>query len=51
MKSHIKFEQYKIRLQNIKQKEQQQKYRLGTISNIKLLGGGGANIYDNKKGQ
>ena len=29
----------KNRLQNTKQLEPQQKYRLGTISNIKLLGG------------
>ena len=31
----------KNRLQNTKQLEPQQKYRLGTIGNIKLLGGGG----------
>ena len=31
----------KTRLQNIKHTEPQQKYRIGTIRNIKLLGGGG----------
>ena len=31
----------KIRLQNTEQLQPQQKYRLGTISNIKLIGGGG----------
>ena len=39
MKTHIRLKQYKILLQNIKQIEPQQKYSLGTISNIKLLGG------------
>ena len=33
--------QHKNRHQNTKQLEPQQKYRLGTTSNIKLLGGGG----------
>ena len=40
MKTHIRFKQHKIRLQNIKQIEPQQKYRLGTISNIRFRGGG-----------
>ena len=43
MKTYIRFKQHKNRLQNLKQieVERQQKYRLGTISNIKLFGGGG----------
>ena len=39
MKTYIRLKQHKIRLQNTKQLEPQQKYRIGTISNIKLLGG------------
>ena len=31
MKTHIRLKQHKIRLQNTKQLEPQQKYRLGTI--------------------
>ena len=34
MKTYMRFKQRKHRLQNIKQIEPQQKYRLGTISNI-----------------
>ena len=48
MKTYIRFKQHKIRLKNIKQIEPQQKYRLGTISNIKQLGvcgGGGLNRF------
>ena len=40
MKTYIMFKQHKIRLHNIKQIEPQQKYRIGTISNIKLRGEG-----------
>ena len=39
MKTYIMFKQHKIRLQIIKQIEPQQKYRRGTISNVKLLEG------------
>ena len=39
MKTYIRFKSIKIRLKNIKQTEPQQKYRIGTISNIQLLGG------------
>ena len=41
MKTYIRSKQHKIRLQKIKQIELRQKYRLGTTSNMKLLGGGG----------
>ena len=34
IKTYMRFKQHKIRLQNIKQMEPQQKHRLGTISNI-----------------
>ena len=37
-KRYIMLKQHKIRLQNTKQLEPHQKYRLGTISNIKLRG-------------
>ena len=40
MKTYIRLKQQKNRLQNTKQLEPPQKYRLGTISNMKLLGGG-----------
>ena len=40
MKTYIRLKQTKNRLQNINQMEPQQKYRLGTNSNIKLRGGG-----------
>ena len=41
MKTHIRRQQHKKKLkhQDIKQKEPPQKYRLGTISNTKLLAG------------
>ena len=41
MKTHIRRQQHKkcFKHQNIKQKEPPQKYRLGTISNTKLLAG------------
>ena len=40
MKTHIRRQQHKnFKHQNIKQKEPPQKYRLGTISNIKKLAG------------
>ena len=41
MKTHIRRQQHKNKFkhQDIKQKEPPQKYRLGTISNIKLLAG------------
>ena len=42
MKTHIRRQQHtkkKIKHQDIKQKEPPQKYRLGTISNTKLLAG------------
>ena len=41
MKTYIRHQQHKIFLkhQDIKQKESPQKYRLGTISNTKLLAG------------
>ena len=41
MKTHIRRQQHKkkIKHQDIKQKEPQQKYRLGTISNTKVTGG------------
>ena len=38
MKTYIRLKQHKIRLQNTKQLDQQ-KYRLGAISNIKLQWG------------
>ena len=38
MKTHIRLKQHKHSTQKIKQIEQQQKYRLATISNIKLHG-------------
>ena len=41
MKTYVRSKQHKIRLQNINQTEQQHKYRLGTISKIKTLGGEG----------
>ena len=44
MKTYIRFKQHKIRLQTIEQIEPQQKYRLGTISNIKLRGGWGDGV-------
>ena len=40
MKTYIRFKLHQNRHQNIKQIEPQQKYRFGTISNVKLLGGG-----------
>ena len=40
MKAYIRLKQHKNGIQNIKQIEPQQMYRLGTISNIKLLGEG-----------
>ena len=40
MKTHIRRQQHKkFKHQDIKQKEPPQKYRLGTISNTKLLAG------------
>ena len=40
MKTHIRRQQHKnLKHQDIKQKEPPQKYRLGTISNTKLLAG------------
>ena len=40
MKTYIRRQQHKkFKHQDIKQKEPQQKYRLGTISNTKLLAG------------
>ena len=41
MKTHIRRQQHKkkIKHQDIKQKEPPQKYRLGTISNTKLMAG------------
>ena len=39
MKTYVSLKQHKIRLQNIKQMDTQQKYRLGMNSNIKSLGG------------
>ena len=44
MKTYIRLKQHKIRLQNTKQLEAQQKYRIGTINNIKLLGGLAPNL-------
>ena len=39
MKTHLRRKQHEIQYHNIKQKEPPQKYRLGTIGNIKLLTG------------
>ena len=40
MNTHIRPKQHKNRLQNTKQLQPQQKYRLGTISNITTVEGG-----------
>ena len=37
VKTYTRLKQHKKRLQNIKQTEPQQKYRLGTVSNMKLM--------------
>ena len=43
MKTYIRFKFHKQSTQNIKQIVTQQKYRLGKLSNIKLLEEGGLN--------
>ena len=45
LKTYIRLKQHKIRFQHKKRLKPQQKCRLGTISNLKLLGGGGLNRF------